>query len=621
MGAVEIAGRARKRCIEIIDARAKRDWTSVSLKPGLTYPQFPSPSDAPESLRSALRRDVEEILAGKWRAFGSIPMRVTDPPEWDKDYLAGVDLPTDQSAFALNHRELADGADIKMIWELSRWHSLTRLALAAYVLEDARAGWKCVHWLEHWAQHNPAYRGWNWTSALESGMRLIQFTWIEALLRPLAARGEGEAELEQLRYEILPAHVWFTWRHKSFGSSANNHLLGELAGLMVAAVRWPELMAWGASLDELQSMWEREVLGQFAEDGGNREQALNYHLFSFELCWHTRSALRAAGRSISSGVEERLALAVEFFKNVEAPVEHWPYGDSDDGFVLPIAANTQQTTREWFEWAQGYAGTLDWFIDEAPKSTGKFENFPDGWRVFGQSGMAVNRTGKWFLRWDGSPLGYLNTAAHGHLDALHLSVWLGDTALIIDPGTGAYYGGVPLRNWLASRAAHNGPAAPGGELLRAGTFLWAEHHAVPRIIGGKAGGVAMELPLPSGAIRRGIYRLEAGDGWRIEDQWIDSATPPEFTVLWQFAPETICREIERRRFAIARQGQAMEIRVGDDWETVDLMAVRPTKGSGLVGTVSPHFRQTVWAPCLRLVARPQGKGSCVFQTVFLASHH
>src|SRR5688572_20882166 len=283
MDPAEMAARAKKKSCEIIDVWTNRDWTSVSLKPGRTYPRLPSPGDAPESLRQALRRDSEELLSGKWRAFGHIPIRVSDPPQWHKDYLAGVDLPTTQSGFKLNHRALAGGADIKVIWELSRWHPLTRLAMAAWLLGDTRAAWKCVHWLEHWAQHNPPWRGWNWTSALESGIRLIQFTWIEALLQPLVASGEAEAELEQLRYEILPAHVWFTWRHKSFGSSANNHLLGELAGLIVAIVRWPELSVWAASIDGLQKCWEAEVLAQFAEDGGNREQALHYHFFSFEL--------------------------------------------------------------------------------------------------------------------------------------------------------------------------------------------------------------------------------------------------------------------------------------------------------------------------------------------------
>src|SRR5262249_39671705 len=159
-------------------------------------------------------------------------------------------------------------------------------AMAGHVLRDERAAWKCVEWLNDWLRHNPPYRGWNWTSALEAGMRLVQFTWIDALLiralspscqagssleRPNGKREESRAPagpdahvvLGQLRREILPAHIGFAWRYRSFGSSANNHLLGELAGLILAIARWPELERWATSLEALTKLWEREVLAQF----------------------------------------------------------------------------------------------------------------------------------------------------------------------------------------------------------------------------------------------------------------------------------------------------------------------------------------------------------------------
>src|SRR5207249_10139177 len=115
----------------------------------------------------------------------------------------GKDLATSESAFKLNHRDLPGGADIKLIWELSRWYHLVRLAQAAYVLGDELAGKTCVRWLEDWVAHNPSYRGWNWTSALESGMRLIQFTWIDALLNGQAGAWGLNEKLERLRKEIL----------------------------------------------------------------------------------------------------------------------------------------------------------------------------------------------------------------------------------------------------------------------------------------------------------------------------------------------------------------------------------------------------------------------------------
>ena len=54
-----------------------------------------------------------------------------------------------------------------------------------------------------------------------------------------------------------------------------------------------------------QRVWkllEREILHQFAADGGNKEQALHYHLFAWEMSWH--AGLAAGG--LKGEVLERL---------------------------------------------------------------------------------------------------------------------------------------------------------------------------------------------------------------------------------------------------------------------------------------------------------------------------
>src|SRR5213594_3991200 len=284
MSPAEVVLHVRKKLRQRADARQLPDWSALNLQPAGNFPRLPRPEDAPPILRDALQRDVEDILAGRWKAFGHLDLKVDDPPKWHCDYLIGKDFATNESAFKLDHRALPGGGDVKLIWELSRWYQLVRLAMAAYVLGDKRAEAKCVEWLEDWVKHNPPYVGWNWTSALEAGLRLIQFTWIDALLgapSSSSARTEDtnapsrssalQSRLEALRRAILPPHVWFAWRHQSFGSSANNHLLGELAGCIVATVRWPELAQYGAPLAELQPRWSQEVLAQFAHDGGNKE--------------------------------------------------------------------------------------------------------------------------------------------------------------------------------------------------------------------------------------------------------------------------------------------------------------------------------------------------------------
>ena len=495
-------------------------------------------------------RDAESILAGRWRAFGHLELVVDDPPQWHRDYLAGQDLATGRSAFKLDHRTLPGGADIKLIWELSRWHQLVRLAMAGYVLQNDIARGKCVDWLEDWVTHNPPYRGWNWTSALEAGIRLIQFVWIDALLaagntgdRTAHPATDLEPRLTKLRAGLLPPHVWFTWRNCSFGSSANNHLLGELAGCILAIVRWPALAVLCASLEELQACWEREVLAQFAEDGGNREQALNYHLFALEFCVQASLALETAGRKPSPRVQDRLASAARFFTEVQATDERWDYGDSDDAFVTPFFAD--DSVLEWRDWLEssGQEGAIQYWLGPVSPPSMDRARSPKraievgGWSVYAETGIAVRDADPWRLRWDVSPLGYLSTAAHGHYDALHLSVWVDGCAVIIDPGTGAYYGDLRLREWLASPAAHNGPCplgVPGPRRL--GPFLWADHHPMP-LLKTEGQEAAASLRIANVRVCRRIFNVMPERAWRVEDACFRTdGLPGPFTVRWQFAP-------------------------------------------------------------------------------------
>lgn len=490
------------------------------------FPLTPPPPNLP--------LDQVQSLPVEWKSFGRLTIKADDPPRWNYDYLAGVEVSQDA-----DYRNLPNGVDIKVIWELSRWYALLDLAKAGH--KD-----KCIAWLEDWLRQNPPYRGLNWTSALESGMRLIHFTEMDVLLGGLGP----------LRQKILPAHVRFTWQRRSFGSSANNHLLGELAGLIVAIARWPQLESLAAPLDELRRDWEKQVLAQFAPDGGNREQALNYHAYSLELCQLTRSALK----EISPAVEKRLALAEQFYELVQVPGERWDYGDSDH-------AGQRESHRR-------------------PE--------PDHWHHFPETGIARYRTGDWDLRWDLSPLGYLKTAAHGHLDALHLSIWWKGMAVVIDPGTGAYYGDAKLRNALASWDAHNGPHLPDQDFpKRLGPFLWSEHHAQPVWTAGRG-----EFKIPQGMFSRSVTRLE--NGWQVEDTFMPHR---RFIVRWQFAPRAELSASGKNSWRFKRREACFDIQVSG--------------ASGQIGeaVVSPAFRQTARAPFLELKT---GGEACVLRTIFLS---
>jgi Heparinase II/III-like protein/Heparinase II/III N-terminus len=659
MGPSEVRTRFEKKLYQIADSRGLPDWSKLSLETGRqpTFPELPLAASAPEVLREALRKDSAEIKAGRWKAFGHLDLKVDDPPRWHMDYLVGKDFETDRSSFKLDHRKQPAGADIKVIWEPNRWYQLVRLAQSAYVLEDQEAGRTCVRWLTDWVTHNRPYRGLNWTSALETGMRLVQITWIDALLD---AAGYDEGELCSLRSVILPPHVYYTWRYRSFGSSANNHLLGELAGLVLAIARWPSLAGLSTSLDELRGIWEREVLEQFAPDGGNREQALGYHLFSWEFCWQIQAALRAAGKHVSSSIEERLNRATEFYSLLK--IDKWDYGDSDNAFVTPFFADETKAAEEWRDWfldsakspaIQYWLGNLRSPVSTIQESKSKNAHaasvalpssgstnphsaslFPrsENWRILPDSGYAVYASQDWTLRWDLSSLGYLSTAAHGHLDALHLSIWHRGVGFIIDPGTGAYYADAAVRTRLASWGAHNGPN-PGGASFpkRIGTFLWGKPHATPLVKQDPAGGVIGEFTLPAGVLRRSVKQSKAKDGWQVEDSFWpnDPKGNHDVTVRWQFAPGTVMEKRAERTFMTQRAGATLWVQVDETWSKVETFI--PTVDQSLaightiqqLGNVpieavcSPSFRRIEVGPYLLLEGQATKSGT--FKTEFLAA--
>src|SRR5690606_13732968 len=126
-----------------------------------------------------------------------------------------------------------------------------------------------------WVSANPFPLGINWCSSLELGIRLIAWVWIERLLRgsPVHDTLFGK---DGSMWPTIYWHQWMVAHHYSHGSSANNHLIGEMAGLFIASSVWPifpQSRKW-ASL--ARKILEREAQAQTFESGFNREQAFSY---------------------------------------------------------------------------------------------------------------------------------------------------------------------------------------------------------------------------------------------------------------------------------------------------------------------------------------------------------
>ena len=541
MGPTEIAQRCIRRLLHSRNERLIAQSVDAECGQRRTnaYPAV-QPGTLPAQYHDALLAETTAIRNGDWTLFGHLPVHVDMPPQWHHDPLVNRTADHTPRSSDLDHRDLPDGIDGRVIWELSRWSELTRLAQAHSELKDPSSGQLCIELLEDWTQHNPPLHGVNWTSPLEGAIRLINFAWMDSLFRDTLDE-DLSGRWRSLRKSILPPHVRWLWLERSVGSSANNHLLGELVGLAVALCRWPELCKLSTNIEPLRDEISRQILLQFFADGGNREQALHYHWFALELSWHAHMAFESAiGEGLTAEALERLALATDFFVEIAETDEPWDYGDSDDAHVVPLFTRMQSKIPEFHAWAAGKSNAVSHWWPNSP-APHRAKSNQSKWRHFPHTGFSHFRDENWSLRFDHSPLGFEPMAAHGHLDALHLSIWYQGLAVVIDPGTGCYYHDAKIRDYLASWAAHNGPrfdtSADEISPPRFGPFLWGDSHAEPvRENNTGDNDVTASFQRSSGGVVRSVQKLN-DNTWKITDRPVSTDVTFPLIVTWQFSPK------------------------------------------------------------------------------------
>ena len=444
-------------------------------------------------------RVAAEILDGKLDVFALRGVDVGHPPEWNRDPLTGKLAPL-IFGMKLNYRDQALVGDIKYLWEPNRHLQFVILA-QAYKLN----GGQCyldglAVQLKSWFNQCPYPMGPNWTSSLELGIRLINWSiaWqlIGGLDSPLFSGKDGH-NLRDLWLTSIYQHIHFIRNHYSRHSSANNHLIGELAGLFVAAVTWPFWKDVDKWCSEAKEELVKEILQQNAPDGVNREQAVSYQQFVLDFLLIAALVGRANDIEFPDIFWERIERMLEFLASIMDVGNNVPMiGDADDGYVVRLsqelefcpyrsllATGSVLFSRGDFKakagefddkslWLLGNAGKKEFdAIEVHTANLPVHREFPSGGYYILGTDFETEKEIRLIV--DAGPLGYQSIAAHGHADALAFTLSISGREMLVDPGTYSYHTKKEWRNYFRGTSAHNTVRVDGeNQSVIGGNFMW-----------------------------------------------------------------------------------------------------------------------------------------------------
>jgi len=500
MSPAELAWRARDQAVQLAWTRRQVSRGQLpatdALPPGerrftAALPAGTAAAVPPEA-RAAVLAAADELLAGSWEVLGVARTDLV-APDWFRDPVTGRRSAPGRYCFRINQRSEEQVGNIKQVWEIARLQHLTLLATAWYLTGEDAYAQRVARQLRSFFEENPFLSGVHWTSGIEVGIRLISLAWIRRLLDDWPGVAglfeESELAVAQIRW-----HQVFLAGFRSRGSSANNHVVAEAAGLLAGscAFGWfPESAQWRGRSARLL---EDELSHNTFPSGINRELASDYHGFVAELGILAAVEATAAGRPLSEAAWRGLAAMTDSAAAlVDERLRPPRQGDGDEGRGLLLDAPAANRWPSLLALGGRLFGPLDWWppapadasavliaaVAGPPRpATGRPARRP---ARFADAGLTIlrSRAGggpEIWCRCDGGPHGFLSIAAHAHADALSVEVRHGGVDVLADPGTYCYHGDPPWRAYFRSTRAHNTVELAGqNQSADGGPFLWLRH--------------------------------------------------------------------------------------------------------------------------------------------------
>lgn len=419
--------------------------------------------------RDSIVEEAQNVLENKFETLGSGLISLGTPINWNKDFKTGKEWP----AKALSSKEILDlehPSDIKVPWELSRFHQAWWLGKAYWLEHDERYAEKFKDLVDNWIDNNPLGLGVNWVNAMEVAIRACN--WIAGYYFFCESKSISLAFWTRFLKSLymhgsyIEYHLEYSWRN-------GNHLLSDYVGIVFLGIFFRQSTFGKQWLQRGVSALHGEMAMQVYPDGVDYEKSTSYHRLVLELFYCATILCQKNSIPFTKEYLSRLEKMFEFVASYSRPDGSIPlFGDSDDGRLFRFVASenindhrhalsvgTILFDRADFKSASGrfYQDSLWMFGGEGFEIHQRAKVAPDSPRstAFKDGGFFCMRGTDVHLMVDAGDLGQKGRGGHGHNDTLSFELWASGASIIVDSGTYAYSSDPTARQQFRGTKAHN----------------------------------------------------------------------------------------------------------------------------------------------------------------------
>lgn len=423
-------------------------------------------------------READETVENKFSTLGSGLVDLGPEIRWQRDFKSGEEWPLTAS-HRLDVLQVGRPSDVKVPWELSRFHQVWWLGKAHWLTGREEYARKFQTLVESWIDANPLDHGVNWVLAMEAAIRACN--WVAGHAFFCESRTIPAAFWVRF-FRVLYQHGLFIEHNLEYAFVRGNHFLSNVTGLITLGMvfkdyedgrRWFE---WGTE------QIEQEMGRQVYADGVNWEKSTSYQRLVLELFTVPTLLAERNGHTFSADYRRRLHAMFRFIAAYQRPDGTIPLvGDADDGRLFrirrdddindlrhllsvgaiqyddPVLRDAAGGFRQDALWLMGGEGFERVRLIRQNATPPASEGFPEG-------GFYILRSPNAQAFFDAGDIGMDGKGGHGHNDTFSFEYWVDGAPLIVDPGTYAYTADVAMRSRLRGTASHNTVMVDGVEL-------------------------------------------------------------------------------------------------------------------------------------------------------------